>query len=74
MSSPFSQAMALGCKPSRQPNRGAGGGDGREQVPVLVGEDAALLMGFSSVLSLPYALDHLVPMLATAVDGDPSTT
>ncbi len=31
-------------------------------------------MGFSSVLSLPYALDHLVPKLVAAVDGDPATT
>ena len=31
-------------------------------------------MGFSSVLSLPYALDHLVPELVAAVDGDPATT
>jgi iron complex transport system substrate-binding protein len=28
---------------------------------------------FVTVLSLPYLLDKLVPMLATAVDGDPST-
>jgi iron complex transport system substrate-binding protein len=28
---------------------------------------------FVSVLSLPYLLDGLVPMLAAAVDGDPST-
>jgi iron complex transport system substrate-binding protein len=28
---------------------------------------------FSSVLSLPYLLDRLVPRLAAAVDGDPST-
>ena len=31
-------------------------------------------MGFSSVLSLPYAIDALVPHLAAAVDGDPATT
>jgi iron complex transport system substrate-binding protein len=29
---------------------------------------------FSSVLSIPYLLDTLVPQLAAAVDGDPSTT
>ena len=28
---------------------------------------------FVSVLSLPYLLDGLVPMLAAAVDGDPAT-
>jgi len=27
----------------------------------------------SSLLSLPYALDHLVPLLGLAVDGDPAT-
>ncbi|MGH8931796.1 MAG: ABC transporter substrate-binding protein [Egibacteraceae bacterium] len=31
-------------------------------------------MFFSTVLSLPFAIDGLVPMLATAVDGDPTTT
>lgn len=30
-------------------------------------------MSFSSVLSLPYLLDNLVPMLETAIDGDPDT-
>lgn len=30
-------------------------------------------MSFSSVLSLPYLLDNLVPMLETAMDGDPDT-
>jgi iron complex transport system substrate-binding protein len=30
-------------------------------------------MSFSSPLSIPYALEHLVPELAAAVDGDPST-
>jgi iron complex transport system substrate-binding protein len=28
---------------------------------------------FSSVLSLPYLLDTLVPKLAVSVDGDPGT-
>ena len=28
---------------------------------------------FVSVLSLPYLLDGLVPMLSAAVDGDPAT-
>ncbi len=31
-------------------------------------------MGFSGVLSVPYALDHLLPKLAAAVDGNPATT
>lgn len=30
-------------------------------------------MAFSSVLSLPAAIDGLVPMLAAAIDGDPAT-
>lgn len=30
-------------------------------------------MSFSTVLSLPYLLDNLVPMLETATDGDPDT-
>lgn len=30
-------------------------------------------MSFSSVLSLPFLLDELVPMLEAAIDGDPST-
>jgi len=30
-------------------------------------------MSFSSVLSLPYVLDELVPMIEKAVDGDPAT-
>src|SRR5690606_23253679 len=29
---------------------------------------------FVSVLSLPYLLDNLVPMLVAALDGDPATT
>ncbi len=30
-------------------------------------------LAFSTVLSLPFALDRLVPMLTAAVDGDPTT-
>lgn len=30
-------------------------------------------MSFSTVLSLPYLLDNFVPMLETAIDGDPDT-
>lgn len=35
--------------------------------------DPATALGFSSPLSLPFALDAFVPRLAAAVDGDPST-
>ncbi len=31
-------------------------------------------LSFSTVLSLPYAVEYLVPQLAAAVDGDPATT
>lgn len=31
-------------------------------------------VNFSSVLSLPYALERLVPAFTAAVDGDPETT
>ena len=30
-------------------------------------------LSFSTVLSLPYAVEHLIPKLAAAVDGDPTT-
>jgi iron complex transport system substrate-binding protein len=36
-------------------------------------EPLAGALSFSTVLSLPFALDGLVPMLAAAVDGDPET-
>ena len=35
--------------------------------------DFANALGFSSPLSLPFALDLAVPRLAAAVDGDPAT-
>lgn len=35
--------------------------------------DHAAALGFGSVLSLPYALEQLVPPLADAADGDPGT-
>jgi iron complex transport system substrate-binding protein len=44
--------------------------EGRE---VFVADELAGAMSFSSVLSLPFTLDHLVPELALAVDGDPAT-
>jgi iron complex transport system substrate-binding protein len=31
-------------------------------------------LNFSTVLSLPFAIDGLAPQLAAAVDGDPATT
>lgn len=31
-------------------------------------------IGFSTVLSLPFALDELVPQIAAAVDGETETT
>jgi len=39
------------------------------------GEDSPVYdaMNFSTVLSLPFALERLVPALAAAIDGDPST-
>jgi iron complex transport system substrate-binding protein len=44
--------------------------EGREVfVDVVVGG----AFGFSSPLSIPYVLEHLVPKLAAAVDGDPAT-
>lgn len=47
----------------------------REGRDVFLGGDSPLsgALSFSSVLSLPYALDELVPMLLAAADGDPAT-
>jgi len=48
----------------------------REDRTVYLGdftEDFAGALGFSSPLSLPYALDVAVPLLAQAADGDPAT-
>ncbi|XVV09814.1 ABC transporter substrate-binding protein [Actinoplanes sp. CA-131856] len=41
---------------------------------VFLGLEANGALSFSSVLSLPYLLDKVVPALATAADGDPATT
>lgn len=40
-----------------------------------IGQDDPIYgaLSFSTVLSLPYALEHLEPMLEAAVDGDPAT-
>lgn len=48
----------------------------RERRDVFLGYEDPLAgaIAFSSVLSLPYAIDRLVPLLAAAVDGDPATT
>jgi iron complex transport system substrate-binding protein len=37
------------------------------------GEDLQGALSFSTVLSLPYAIDQLVPKLAAAIDGNPTT-
>lgn len=44
--------------------------EGRE---ILADDLLAGAFSFSSLLSLPYVLDELVPMIELAVDGDPST-
>lgn len=44
----------------------------REGRGIFVQDEVALgAIAWSTVLSLPFAIDHLVPRLATAVDGDP---
>jgi len=63
------ELAALQASPIRQQLRAAK--EGRE---VFLDQIDGGAMGFSSVLSLPYALDHLVPKLAAAVDGNPATT
>lgn len=40
---------------------------------IFPGEELIGAISFSTILSLPFALDGLVPMLAAAVDGDPDT-
>lgn len=44
--------------------------DGRE---VFVGSEIGGAFSHASLLSLPYAIDRLVPMLEAALDGDPDT-
>lgn len=46
--------------------------EGRE---ILIDSSSELggAMSFSSVLSLPFVLDELVPRLEAAIDGDPAT-
>lgn len=46
--------------------------EGRDIFPA---EDSelGLALTFGTVLSIPYTLEHLVPLLSAAVDGDPST-
>ena len=46
----------------------------REGRDLFLEETLSGALSFSSVLSLPFALDGLVPRLAAAVDGDPGTT
>lgn len=38
-----------------------------------VNDPLAGALSFSTILSVPFALDRLTPMLATAMDGDPAT-
>lgn len=40
---------------------------------VVAGSELSKAIGFVSPLSLPYTLEHLVPALGKAVDGDPAT-
>jgi iron complex transport system substrate-binding protein len=47
--------------------------EGRD-VRVALDDPAYEATSFVTVLSLPYLLDQLVPRLAAAVDGDPSTS
>lgn len=46
--------------------------EGRDIFPTDESE-LSLALTFGTVLSIPYTLDHLTPLLATAVDGDPAT-
>ncbi|GAA1613966.1 iron-siderophore ABC transporter substrate-binding protein [Actinoplanes couchii] len=46
----------------------------KEGRDVFLGQEANGAFSFSSVLSLPYVIDTIVPALAAAVDGDVATT
>lgn len=46
----------------------------KEGRDVFLGTEANGALSFSSVLSLPYVVEKVVPALAAAVDGDPATT
>lgn len=62
------EVAALKASPLRSTLRAAT--EGRE---VFVNAELGAAAGFSSPLSLPHVLEELVPLLALAVDGDPST-
>ncbi len=47
-------------------------GEGRD-IFLETNEPLAGALSFSTVLSIPYALENLLPILAAAVDGDPET-
>ncbi len=47
--------------------------DEARDVFVPEGDPMREAVAFSTVLSIPYVLDGLVPRLAAAVDGDPTT-
>ncbi|MEQ8830164.1 MAG: ABC transporter substrate-binding protein [Alphaproteobacteria bacterium] len=44
--------------------------EGRE---IFLGPGVSAALNYASALSIPYALDRLVPMLEAALDGDPAT-
>lgn len=45
----------------------------REGRAIFLEDDIEDAFGWNTVLSLPFALDGIVPMLAAAIDGDPET-
>lgn len=45
----------------------------REGRAIFPGEELTGAISFSTVLSIPFAIDGFVPMLAADVDGDPET-
>jgi len=47
--------------------------EGRDIFFIGLGDTLYGSLSFSTVLSLPYAVEHLGPQLAAAVDGDPAT-